>query len=220
MGINLYLCKSRTTEQQVLVLFLDAYLADAANPLVCRRIDHRLLALADPAHITQHMRHQTALRVIPMQHRLQGDARKTVFVHCKRCRLNIIQPRLQQYFFERRVLLQTGPKCFNLCSAQPDQVIDLPQHRLHVMHFLRDHLQNVNGRVACQNDTMSIQNESPHWGHGLDADMVIQRQCLVAFVLQDLERVETPDQYQGKHQRQDGSDPNSPTHRFGCDSTT
>ena len=105
MSVNLYLCKPRTAEQQILILFLDAYLANAANPLVCRRINHRLLALADSTHITQHMRHQTALWVIPMQHRLQVDARKTILVHRKRCRLNIIQPRLKQYFFERRVLL-------------------------------------------------------------------------------------------------------------------
>ena len=174
MGINLYLCKSRTTQQQVLVLFLDAYLANAVNPLVSRRIDHRLFTLADSAHVTQHMRHQTALRVIPMQHRLQGDAWQTVLVHRKRCRLNIIQPRLKQYFFERRVFFQTGTKRFNLCSAQPYQFIDRLQHHFHVMHFLRDHLQNVNGSVLRQNDTVSIQNQPPHWRHGLHADMVIQ----------------------------------------------
>ena len=56
MGIILYLSKSRATEQQVLVLFLDAYLANAANPLVSRRIDLRLVSLADSALVSELLR--------------------------------------------------------------------------------------------------------------------------------------------------------------------
>ncbi len=201
--VGLHVLVTHFPVQQIFVEFFHPHLAHMEGAAVVALVQALCLPLVYPAHIAHRVGKQRAMGVVPHQLCIHCDAGHAVAVHRQQRALFLGQAKTQGYRLVRTATLQFLPEVFQVGFRYGQQLLQVRQRGVHVLHPLANDRQDVAGPVVRQQYAVTVVNQPALGWQRLQLHTIAVGLGAIDFVVVDLQVVvaRQDDTQQGQHQQ-------------------
>ena len=210
--VGLDALQAGSAAQQVFVLRLQAGAAEIFQTAVRARLDAPQIVGGDAPDIADEMRGHAGVRVVPLQARLQFQARHAVLVHGDARGLQFVQIGAQGLPLKRRPPRQQRAKTPHRFRFQFNQLPDLVQQLVDVVDLVRQDFEVVDAAVLGHDAAVAVVNQAAHRRNRHEVDAVVLRQGGKPLVRGDLQIRQPRHQHRRQQQHAAAGQRQPPAH--------